>query len=156
MPDSPATRAYARLLVDSFARTVGRDLAPGLAGLDTPALTAALRDMPFPLVSHGPEADPIFRYANTAALDLWEMDWDRFTRLPSRQSAEAEPDIQGDRSRLLAAALAKGWVGDYSGIRISATGRRFRITDTILWNVTDAQGQRHGQAALIGRVERLD
>ena len=156
MPDGTGTRAYARLLAESFARVVGRALVAGQAGMDDATLTRALRDMAQPLVSHGTEADPIFRYANTAALTLWEMDWDRFTRLPSRLSAEAEPDIQGDRARLLAAALARGWVGDYAGIRISASGRRFRIADTILWTVTDATGQRHGQAALIGRVERLD
>jgi hypothetical protein len=156
MPDSPATRAYARLLADSFARTVGRDLIPACGELDDAALTHALRDMAAPLVSHGTEPDPIFRYANTAALTLWEMAWDQFTKLPSRHSAEAEPDIQGDRARLLAAALAKGWVGDYQGIRISAKGRRFLIRDTVLWTVTDAQGVRHGQAALIGHVDPLD
>lgn len=156
MPDSPATRAYARLLADSFARTVGRDLIPGYGELDDAALTHVLRDMAAPLVSHGTEPDPIFRYANTAALTLWEMGWDPFTKLPSRQSAEAEPDIQGDRARLLRAALEQGWVGDYQGIRISASGRRFMIRDTVLWTVTDAQGTRHGQAALIGRVDPLD
>jgi hypothetical protein len=46
-------------------------------------------------------------------------------------------------------------VDGYEGIRISATGRRFRIADTLLWTVTDAQGTRHGQAALIGRVTPL-
>lgn len=155
MPDSPATRAFVRLLADSFARTVGRDLIPGYGELDDRTLTAALRDLPQPVVSHGTEPDPIFRYANTAALTLWEMGWDPFTKLPSRRSAEAEADIQGDRARLLAAALAKGWVAEYQGIRISATGRRFMIRDTVLWTVTDAQGVRHGQAALIGRVDPL-
>lgn len=155
MPDSAATRAYARLLADSFRRMVGRDLTAGQDAMDNTELTAALRSMAQPLVSHGAEADPIFRYANDAALQLWEMDWSSFTRLPSRQSAEAEVGVQGDRSRLLAAALERGWVGDYEGIRISAQGKRFRIADTILWTVTDAAGERHGQAALIGRVVPL-
>ena len=155
MPDSAATCAYTRLLAESFARLTGHDLIAGQAEMDEAALARAMRDMDRPLVSHGTEPDPIFRYANTAALRLWEMDWDRFTRLPSRLSAEAEPDIQGDRARLLDRALEQGWVGDYRGIRITATGRRFRIADTILWTVTDASGHRHGQAALIGRVEPL-
>lgn len=107
------------------------------------------------MVSHGTEADPIFRYANKAALALWQMDWHSFTQLPSRRSAEADPDIQSDRSALLAAALAKGHVADYQGIRISAKGQRFRISNTILWTVTDAMGQKHGQAALIGSVTPL-
>lgn len=156
MPDSPATRAYARLLAESFARTVGHELIPGYVEMGDAVLAQALRDMAMPLVSHGVEADPIFRYANTAALTLWEMDWARFTLLPSRLSAQAEPAIQGDRARLLAVALAKGRVGDYQGIRVSAKGRRFLIRDTVLWTVADAQGLRHGQAALIGRVDPLD
>lgn len=135
--------AYAKLLADSFERLTGKALGDPW-GLSQP------------LVSHGTQADPIFRYANPAALTLWEMDWDRFTKLPSRLSAQDDPAIQTDRSAYLAQAAAKGFVSYYQGIRISATGRRFRIAETILWTVTDASGIRHGQAALIGRVERLD
>jgi len=146
--------AYARLLVDSLHRLTGRPVAD--PALSDAALAAALWHLPQPLVSHGTEGDPIFRYANRTALALWEMDWSAFTRLPSRLSAEADTTIQSDRSALLARALQQGWTDGYSGIRISATGRRFRIDDTILWTVTDAAGTRHGQAALIGRVTPLD
>jgi hypothetical protein len=135
--------AYARVLEESFERLTG-------AALGDPWTLAK------PLVSHGTEPDPIFRYANPAALALWEMDWDSFTKLPSRHSAQDDPAIQTDRSTYLAQAAAKGWVSDYQGIRISATGRRFAISQTILWTVTDLSGRRHGQAALIGQVERLD
>lgn len=149
----PAAVAHARLLVESLWRLTGREIAD--RRLDDGALAAALWEMPEPLVAHGTEADPVFCHANRAALDLWEMDWDGFTRLPSRRSAEADGAIQSDRSALLARAMERGWVGDYAGLRISASGRRFRIAQTVLWTVTDARGQRHGQAALIGRVERL-
>jgi hypothetical protein len=132
---SDGARAYAALLSDSLFRLTGRVI---------PADAEQL---------FGVQADPVFRYANRAALDLWGMDWATFTALPSRLSAEAEPDIQGDRQRLLQKALEQGYVNDYSGIRISANGHRFRISQTVLWNVLDQSGQRHGQAALIGRVE---
>ena len=135
--------AYASVLVESFERLTGRTLGD-------PWTLAQ------PLVSHGTEPDPIFRYANPAALTLWEMDWDSFTKLPSRHSAQDDPAIQSDRSAYLAQAATKGWVRDYQGIRISATGQRFAISQTILWTVTDRSGLCHGQAALIGRVERLD
>ncbi|GHC63597.1 MEKHLA domain-containing protein [Neogemmobacter tilapiae] len=141
---SDAARAYAALLSESLFRLTGRAI---------PADAEQLFEYALPLVSHGTQADPIFRYANRAALDLWGMDWASFTALPSRLSAEAEPDIQGDRQALLQKALQQGFVSDYSGIRISANGQRFRIAQTVLWNVTDRDGQRHGQAALIGSVE---
>jgi hypothetical protein len=32
-------------------------------------------------------------------------------------------------------------------VRVSATGRRFRIAGAIVWNLVDAAGLRHGQAA---------
>jgi hypothetical protein len=141
---SDAARAYAALLSDSLFR---------LTGQVVPSDAEQLFAYPLPLVSHGTQTDPIFRYGNRAALDLWGMDWAKFTTLPSRLSAEAEPGIQGDRQALLQKALQQGFVNDYSGIRISATGQRFRIADTVLWNVVDRDGQRHGQAALIGSVE---
>lgn len=142
--------AYSALLVDSFRRVTGRSFLE-----DAPDLAAALWQHPQPLVSHGTQADPVFCYANAAALRLWQMGWDDFIRLPSRRSAEAEPGIQSDRAALLAKALAAGHVADYRGIRISAMGQRFEISETILWNVTDVAGLRYGQAALIGAVAKL-
>jgi hypothetical protein len=38
-------------------------------------------------------------------------------------------------------------VDNYSGIRISASGRRFRIENATVWNLADAGGRIHGQAA---------
>ena len=60
-----------------------------------------------------------------------------------------------ERERLLARAEAHGFVDDYSGVRITADGRRFRIHDCILWNVLDDNGQKIGQAACFDRWEWL-
>ena len=144
---TPETVAYAALLASSFHRQTGQILP------DDPE---QLWLHPDPLVSHGAEADPVFCYANRAALVLWEMDWHSFTQLPSRFSAEPDPDIQSDRATLLQTALAKGHVANYQGIRISAKGNRFAITHTLLWSVIDRQGQTRGQAALIGKSTPLD
>ena len=76
--------AYSALLVDSFRRVTGREILGAAADL-----AAALWYHQQPLVSHGTQADPVFCYANAAALQLWQMDWDDFIRLPSRRSAEA-------------------------------------------------------------------
>jgi hypothetical protein len=143
---TPEAVAFAALLADSFHRQTGQSL---------PGDPEDLWHHPQPLVSHGTEADPIFRYANQAALTLWQLDWQAFTRLPSRHSAEPNPNIQSDRTALLQAALAQGHVANYQGIRISAQGNRFAISDTLLWTVTDHMGRTHGQAALIGKSTPL-
>ncbi len=143
---APEAAAYAAILASSFHSITGQFL-PGEA--DT------LWHLPQPLVSHGTQADPIFRYANRAALRLWEMDWHSFTRLPSRLSAQPDTTIQADRAALLQAARDNGHISNYQGIRISATGKRFWIRNTILWTVTDHLGQIHGQAALIGQVDAI-
>jgi hypothetical protein len=44
-------------------------------------------------------------------------------------------------------ARRKGFISDYSGVRISRTGRRFIIQNAILWNVYDEEGAYRGQAA---------
>jgi hypothetical protein len=145
----PEVLVYNQLIACSFHHFTGEDIVPGARTLGAADLAEAMFHAPVVIVSHGTEADPIFRYANAQALELWQMDWAAFTRLPSRHSAEPESSIQGERDRLLKAALENGFVGDYSGIRVSSQGRRFEIRNTILWNVIAPDGIRHGQAAFI-------
>jgi hypothetical protein len=52
-----------------------------------------------------------------------------------------------ERARLLERTHRDGYVDDYAGIRISQSGRRFRIEQAIVWNLVDAAGQHYGQAA---------
>jgi len=40
-----------------------------------------------------------------------------------------------------------GFATGYSGVRISKSGRRFRIEDGVLWQLRDAGGMIHGVAA---------
>lgn len=142
-PADPATVAHVQLLLDSFARLLGREL---VAREGTPVEQAErLVRAPFVVVSHGTEADPVLNFGNAAALALWEMAWDELTRTPSRLTAE--PVHRDERARLLARTRAHGFVDDYSGVRISKTGRRFRIERAIVWNLTDAGGDHAGQAA---------
>jgi len=63
--------------------------------------------------------------------------------------------VQDERERLLARAQKNGYVDDYRGVRITKGGRRFRIVDTILWNVIDEGGRRIGQAAMFDHWEWL-
>ena len=149
-----AVKEWSRLLGQSFAALTGKPLIPD-ADPAAPDYAFRLFHSPLPLVSHGTESDPVFCYANAAALALWGLEWEAFTRLPSRLSAADDPAIQTDRSRFLREAAERGWVADYSGIRKAADGRRFRISRTILWTIYDETGGRCGQAALIGQVTPL-
>jgi len=146
-PADPASIARVELLLDSFARLLGREL---VSREGSPAEQAArLFQAPFVVVSHGTEADPVLAYGNARALDLWELTWEELIRTPSRLTAE--PVHRDERARLLARTRAHGFVDDYSGIRISKTGRRFRIERAIVWNLVDAAGVHRGQAATFDR-----
>lgn len=139
--------AHSAVLAASHRRFTGRDLLPG--GTDPADLSRRLYEAPFVVVSHGTEADPVLNYGNAAALALWEMSWDDLTRTPSRLTAEA-PE-RGERARLLAAVTTHGFIDDYSGVRISRTGRRFRIAQATVWNLVTPDGTPCGQAATFSR-----
>jgi MEKHLA domain len=99
------------------------------------------------------EADPVLNYGNAAALALWEMSWEELTRTPSRLTAEVLN--REERARLLAAVTACGFIDDYSGVRISKTGRRFKISWATVWNLLTADDHPCGQAAMFGEWEFL-
>ena len=138
-------------LLDSYLYWLGRDL---IAREGTPAEQAErLWLAPFVVVSHGTQADPILNYGNRTALELWEMNIPQLLQTPSRLTAE--PMHRDERARLLERTTTQGYVDDYQGIRISSTGRRFRINRAIVWNLIDATGQRIGQAATFDHWEFL-
>ena len=128
------------LIADSYRRLLGQDLL--IAG---ESLAEAMWFAPRVIVAHGTEADPVFFYGNRMALEAFEMSFADFTRLPSRFSAE--PLAREERARLLARVSRDGYIDDYAGVRISATGQRFRIAQAVVWNLIDADGVVHGQAA---------
>jgi hypothetical protein len=143
----PAMVAWSRLLLDSFRRWTGRDLLERTGNAEEQA--TALYLAPFVVVSHGTEEDPVLNYGNKLALELWETDRERFIRTPSRLTAE--PVNRAERERMLARAVAHGFIDDYRAVRITQSGRRFLVENALVWNVVDAGGQRAGQAATFSR-----
>lgn len=131
---------HVRCLLRSYHHWVGKDLIAA-----SPDPVAALDLAPFPVLSHGTEVDPILNYGNQQALKLWEMSWKEFTQTPSRLTAEAP--IWEERARLLSEVSEKGFIDNYSGIRISRGGRRFRMSGGTVWNLIDDAGFPAGQAA---------
>ena len=101
---------------------------------------------PFVVVSHGTENDPVFNYANITAQQLWNIGWEQFTQMPSRLSAE--PERAEDRQRLLDEAAQNGFINNYTGVRISSGGQRFKIENVLLWNLKNEENEKTGQVAL--------
>lgn len=113
----------------------------------------AICNAAFVVVSHGTEADPIFNFANQTALQLFELDYSAFTQLPSRHSAESISQIE--RDKLLAEVSEKGGISNYTGVRISASGKRFYIKNSKVWNLYDETGAYYGQAASFNSWEYI-
>ena len=135
---APEDSQFFALLTSSFARLVGRPLGAGSA-------TWLYREAPFVVLAHNTDPDPRFIYANRAAQSCFGYDWDEFVTLPSRLSAES--GLREKRQAVLEAVTRDGFVAGYSGIRIAKSGRRFRISDTVIWQLADETGAVRGQAA---------
>ena len=127
-------------LAASYERLLGRPLVE--AGGD---VVSALWRAPQVILAHGRQADPIFYFANLAALDCFETQLDTLLAMPSRLSAEAP--LRDERQSLLDRVARHGFIDDYAGVRISAKGHRFRIANAVVWNVSDEHGLPLGQAA---------
>lgn len=140
---NPDWQRQIKRLLDSYQRHVGREL------LDRSGSSAQqaerLFHSPFVVVSHGMEVDPVLNSANAVALQLWELSLEAFLRTPSRQTAE--PMHRDERARMLEQTARQGYIDDYRGIRITSTGKRFRIDRATVWNIVDEAGNRAGQAA---------
>ena len=113
--------------------------------LVNPDSAKALYHAPFPVLSHNTAADPVLNYGNLAAQQLWEMGWDALTALPSRLTAE--PAERAQRDAMFAELRDKGFIENYAGIRISATGKRFEIRNAIIWPLLGPGGVKVGEAA---------
>ena len=116
-----------------------------LENSDSRSFAQALFEAPFAVVSHGTEADPVFNYANLKALELFGVNWQEFTQMPSRLSAE--PVNREERQRLLQQVSEYGYIDDYQGVRISKQGQRFLISNAVVWNLMDDNNIYQGQAA---------
>jgi hypothetical protein len=132
-------------LATSYMHWTGKSLgATGPAGEQVDA--QMIYRAPFVVLSHDTAQDPIFNYANLIGQRLFEMTWADFMVTPSRYSAE--PLARSERLRLFDRVASIGFIDDYRGIRISRTGRRFRIDQATVWTVRDEAGNFAGQAAM--------
>ncbi|MFA5081236.1 MAG: MEKHLA domain-containing protein [Hydrogenophilaceae bacterium] len=134
---------HAALIAGSHLRLLQRELLPDA---DDPVdLAYRLYHAPFVVLAHDTAGDPVFFYANLAAQRLFEMAWADIVRLPSRYSAE--PLAREERQRLLARVASQGYIDDYAGVRVAASGKRFQVANARVWNLVGVDGRVVGQAA---------
>lgn len=93
-------------------------------GFDT--LAEAMFKAPFVCLAHnmfeeGVE-DPLFTYANKAALELFEADWDTLIGLPSRNSAEPESQEVRDLTVCLWATVGQAAAAAAAAAMLWRTG----------------------------------
>ncbi|MEZ6131054.1 MAG: MEKHLA domain-containing protein [Planctomycetaceae bacterium] len=138
----PGWIALTAALLNSYERWVGRSLISRTNAVDD---SRTLYEAPFVVVAHGTETDPLLNYGNLTALTLWKLSLNQFLGTPSRETAE--PVHRDERAALLERTRQHGFIDDYSGIRISSTGDRFRIHQATVWNVVDDNDTVIGQAA---------
>lgn len=148
MTDLPAGKhdfivRHTACLLTSFKHWTGSDLLD-ISGT-AEEIAKAVFESPMIVVSHSIGDDPVLNYGNRAAMELWEINWEVLTRTPSRLTAE--PVALEERAALLDEVTRNGYIGNYQGIRISSSGRRFRIEQAVVWNLLDDAGQHCGQAA---------
>ena len=105
------------------------------------------------VLAHDTQTDPVFRYANLSALALFEYTWEELIELPSRLSAEQE--AQSKRSQTMQTVLRNGYINNYSGVRITKSGKRFVIENATIWNLVEENGSQAGQAAAFKTYHHL-
>jgi len=147
-PGEASQLQLSTVLLETYWRLLGKQLAP--AGLDEGDAARWLYEKaPFCVLAHNTDSDPVFIYANKTAQRCFEYTWAEFITLPSRLSAEA-PN-RAKRQVLLDEVGRRGFAINYTGMRISRSGRRFFIEDATVWQLVDRRGVHHGQGAMLPR-----
>lgn len=140
---NPATVQWCQFLLDSYYHWVKQELIPRHGSILQQA--ERLFYSKFVVASHDSEIDPVLNYGNQTALNLWELSWQQFTQTPSRLTAE--PINREARAEMLAQVQTQGFVTNYSGIRITSTGKRFVAEQITIWNIQNSYGDNIGQGA---------
>lgn len=141
---------HVKKLLDSFENLTGNKIINRSSPEED---FKKIEESSFVLVSHNGAEDPILNYGNPFALNLWEMSWDQFIQTPSKKTAEE--DLRSKRKEMLSIAEKQGYFNGYEGVRISSSGKRFKIKNAIIWNVLDENGNKTGQAAYFKEIEML-
>lgn len=148
----PELAEAASLILTNYRRWLGLDLVEAEDPCE--AIFQLWQTPRVVLSAIGPVGtDHSFNYANRAGLDLFETSLADLLGKPS--SCSAEPMHQAERTHFLETVARQGFMENYSGIRISQKGRRFRIQNATVFNLVDGAGSYLGQAATFAEWEYL-
>jgi hypothetical protein len=145
-PANDFQSAFVTRVAESFVRVTG-----GNIGLDPAAPGRSAWGGDFALLCHTPQA--ILMYANRFALGLWEMDWETMLVTPSRETAPEED--RATRAALLDEVARNGFIRNYTGRRVSRSGRLFLIENATVWTLRDELGAAFGTGAFFRSVTFL-
>ncbi|WP_282096565.1 MEKHLA domain-containing protein [Epibacterium ulvae] len=149
MKEPSAANAFqaeqASLIVTSYQRVLGEAF---------PVVEAEeLYHAPFAVLSHNMDVDPVLTYGNLFAQKLFEVCWDNLVTMHSKNTAEQVH--RNERNRMFETMREQGYIRNYQGIRISASGKRFEIQNASIWPLLDIKGKKQGEAALFANFQRL-
>jgi len=131
-----------RELLESYQAALGEPLVDCKGDV-----TSKVWNLNFPLIMHDNTIDPKFNYANKAAQNLFEYEENEILGLPSRLSAPA--DQQKARKVIMEKLKKDSFITNYSGTRVTKTGKLFQIVNATIWNTYNQDRIFSGQAALI-------
>jgi len=150
--DNDYLSRHIQLLIFSYKKTTGQEMIN--PSLSEEQAAEEVFYSPSVVLSHDTQSDPVLTYINQTGLELFELDWETILTMPSRLTAE--PMERGERQRLLDKVSKNGFIDDYSGVRVSTTGRRFKIEKVTVWNLMNEAGDYQGQAAMFSHWSFLE
>jgi hypothetical protein len=137
---------HLEIIKNSYSELVGEAL-PLNESLN---LIEAFDDCIYPIASHDNSPEPLFNYANKAALKLFKMSLHDMIGMPSKASALSVN--QHERSLFLKEVSLKGFIKHYQGQRVASDHSTFHIQDATVWNLINQDKKFYGQAVIIFKV----
>jgi hypothetical protein len=150
--DNNYHREHILLILQNLQRWTGYDLIAKY-GFSLDKIGWQVFNADFYLLSHNNATDPVLTYGNKQVLELWEVSWEDLIAMHSRETAK--PIDRADRAAIMERVKADNYINGYSGVRVSKTGKEFKILDGIIWNLFTDNGDFYGQAAWFKGVEML-
>jgi MEKHLA domain len=152
-PENNYQQEHVLIMLENLKRSTGQDLIKKYGFLlDT--LGEQIFHANFYILSHNHAADPILTYGNDRVLKQWEVSWAELTTMYSRDTAK--PVDRSARLAIMEQVNLNNYISNYSGVRVSKTGKEFKILDATVWNLFDNDGSSYGQAAWFELVENCD